>query len=273
MFKNQHVLITGGSSGLGLEIAYLLAAAGAKLTLLARNVNKLNEARTSILQRSPQAMLQIKAVDVSDETAVLSAMTELSAEFGGLDMLVNSAGILREGYFDQLQMRDFREVMEVNYFGLLNVVRAAQPHLQKSQGRLVNIASMAGMTGAFGYSSYSASKHALVGLSECLRYEFKPLGINVHLVCPGEFDSPMVDALDAYRTPENKAHTLIIPKMSVEDIAQSTLSGIKANKFLIIPGARTRAAAFGIQHFPAISRTMGDRMIAKVQKQLSNKAE
>ena len=268
MFNGKHIVITGGSSGLGLELAQQLAATGARLTLIARNPEKLEEAASAIRRQAPTAQVGVQAVDVCDEQATIIAMQQIAEQNQGIDMLINSAGILREGYFEQLPMADFRDVMEINYFGLLNSTRAALPYLRQSQGRLVNIASMAGLTAAFGYSSYCASKHALVGLSEVLRFELKLQGVQVHLVCPGEFDSPMVDTLDTYRTPENRAHTHTIPKASVETIAADTLAGIRANRFQIIPGTTARLAGFFIRHWPWLMRVLGDRTIAKVQRSL-----
>ena len=263
MFNSRHIVITGGSSGLGLELARMLTDRGARVTLLARDGTKLDQAADELRRRNPKAHVGVVSVDVSDESATQAAMQRAAGANKGIDVLINSAGILREGHFEQLPMKAFRDVMEVNYFGVLNAIRAALPHLRASKGRLVNIASMAGLTGVFGYTPYCSAKHALVGLSESLRYELKPMGVKVHLVCPGEFDSPMVDELDRNRTAENRAHTLTIPKTTVTRIARDTLAGVQAGRFLIIPGALTRAAAFGIRHLPAVTRALGDRAIAR----------
>ncbi|MGH8461266.1 MAG: SDR family NAD(P)-dependent oxidoreductase [Stenotrophobium sp.] len=266
MFRNKHIIITGGSSGLGLELAAMLAAEGARIALIARDSTKLAEVAGELRRQYPAAQIDVVSVDVRDEAAISETMRTLATKNDGIDMLINSAGILREGYFERLPMQDFRDVMEINYFGLLHATRAALPYLKKSSGRLINIASMAGLTGAFGYTPYCAAKHALVGLSESLRYELRPMGVAVHLVCPAEFDSPMVDELDRNRTPENRAHTLTIPKATVEQIAAGTLSGIRANRFLIVPGGLTRAAAYNICHFPGVSRMLGDRVVAKAYR-------
>ena len=138
-----------------------------------------------------------------------------------------------------------------------------KPYLKKSHGRLVNISSVAGLTGVFGYTPYCSSKHALVGLTESLRYELKPQGITVHLVCPPEFESPLVDDLETYRSPENRAHTLMIPKMKLETVVKETLKGIEKNRFKIIPGWQTRMMVFGVQHFQVISRYLADIKIKK----------
>jgi len=266
MFRDQVIVITGGSSGLGLELARRLAAEGARLVLIARDRHKLERAAQELRTRHGAAHVGVEALDVRDEAATNACMQRIAVAHGRIDVLVNSAGILREGHFEKLALQDFRDVMEVNYFGLLIATRAALPHLRASRGRLVNIASMAGLTGAFGYTAYCASKHALVGLTEALRYELKPAGIKVHLACPGEFDSPMVDELDRHRTPENRAHALTIPKATVAAVADATLAGIRADRFLIVPGTATRLAALAVRHFPALMRALGDWTIRRVRE-------
>ena len=267
MFQDKHVVITGGSSGLGLELARQLVAQGAKLSLVARSESKLDQAASNLHQLQPAARVVVQSLDVRSEESARAGMQQLVLANGDIDIMINSAGILREGPFQSLPMNDFREVMETNYFGLLIATRAALPSLLKTRGRLVNIASMAGLTGAFGYTSYCASKHAIVGLSEALRYELKPKGIIVQLVCPGEFDSPMVDALERTRSPENRAHALTIPKLSVTSVAAATLAGISSNRFLIVPGTLTRWTALALRYFPSLARYLGDATIARIQTQ------
>ena len=264
-FRNQGIVITGGSSGLGLELARHLAKEGARLTLIARDRDRLERAAQELRAQPGGATVRIESLDIRDEAAVQACMQRIADADGRIDMLINSAGILREGRIESLPLKDFREVMEINFFGLLIATRAALPYLKASHGRLVNIASVAGLTGVFGYTPYCSSKHALVGLTESLRYELAPMGITVHLVCPGEFDSPMTDELDASRTPENRAHTQTIPKASVESIAEATLAGIRSDRFLIVPGRMTRTVAFALRHFPALTRALGDRTISRVQ--------
>jgi 3-dehydrosphinganine reductase len=266
MSRSESVVITGGSSGLGLALAEAFASQGASLTLLSRDLGKLEAAAAAVRKAAPGAKVRVEAIDVADEPALDGAMQRAAEAQGGIDMLVNSAGILREGYFETVPMATFREVMETNYFGLIHATKAALPHLKKSRGRLVNIASIAGLAGAFGYTAYCASKHALIGLSQSLRYELRPQGVHVHVVCPFEFDSPMVEELDTHRSPENRAQILIIPKTPVETIVKDTLSGLRKGRFMIIPGRLVRLAAFGIRHFPGPFRVLSDRTIARVYR-------
>jgi len=265
-FANKHVVITGGSSGLGLGLAAALIERGARLTLVARNREKLVSAAASLQSQHQGSAVAICDADVSDPAAARSAMESIVATGGGIDVLVNNAGSLREGYFEQLADEDFRDVMNINYFGALYTTRAALPYLKQSRGSVINIASMAGLLGAFGYTAYCASKHALVGLTSCLRYEMEPLGVQVQLVCPGEFDSPMVDALDASRTPENRAHTLTIRKESLDSIVAQTVAGMERGDYLIIPSRPARWIARLARFAPSVVVATGRKAIAKANR-------
>ncbi len=264
MATPRTIVITGGSSGLGLALARACVQRGDRVALLARDAAKLQNAAAALRVLKPGARVMVAAADVQSEDGLRRAFAAIAGEFGGIEVLVNSAGILREGYFETLSLRVHREVMDINYFGTLNAVQAALPHLkQAKQPRIVNIASVAGLTGVFGYSAYCASKHALVGLSEVLRYELAPQGITVQLVCPPEFDSPMVDELDRTRTPENREHTLTIPKVAVEVIVADVLRAMDGSAFLTVPGRLARLTALGLRHFPALSRFIGDTRVRK----------
>jgi 3-dehydrosphinganine reductase len=263
MFKNKTILITGGSSGLGLGLAQALLEKGARLILLARTPEKLEQAKERLLKSIPGGNVDIIPVDVSDREALQEALHDALQRQPSLDMVINNAGILREGYFEKLAVTDFKEMFGANYFGALYITQITLPYLKKSRGRLINVASVAGLTGGFGLSAYGSSKYALIGLTETLRCELKPQGVTVQVVCPPEFLSPMVEELDTYRTPENLAHTIMIPRLSLDTLVKETIKGIEKNKFKIIPGWRTRLMLLGAQHFPGISRFFADQVIKK----------
>lgn len=262
MFEGKYVVITGGSSGLGLALAKKLAAKGAIITIVARSKEKLQTAKAEIARAGGR--VHVFSSDVSKIESITEAFQKINNEVGPPDILINSAGILREGYFDKLPVETFREVIETNYFGVLYSIKAALPYIIKQRGRIVNISSVAGLLGVFGYTTYCSSKFALVGLSESLRYEMKPLGVGVHLVCPSEFVSPMTLDLNDTRSPENKVHTLTIPEYDVDTIVKDTIRGIEKGKFLIIPGLLCRLTVLGARHFPAITRFVSDFRIRNV---------
>lgn len=263
MFKDKTILITGGSSGLGLGLAQALLERGARLILLARTPEKLERAKERLLKNVSGGKVEIVPVDISDREALQEALDDVLQQQPSLDIVINNAGILKEGYFEKLAVTDFKEMFGANYFGALYVTQITLPYLKRSRGRLINVASVAGLTGGFGLSAYSSSKYALVGLTETLRCELKPQGVTVQVVCPPEFLSPMVEELNTYRTPENLAHTLMIPRLSLETLVKETIKGIEKNKFKIIPGRQTRLMLLGAQHFPGISRRIADQVIKK----------
>jgi 3-dehydrosphinganine reductase len=264
--SGKRVVVSGGSSGLGLKLATRLAADGASVALIARDEDRLEQARKRILASVPDALVLTASVDVIDEAALATAFERVAHELGGIDMLINSAGILREGYFDLCAGSMFREVMDINYFGVLNCTRAALPYLKKARGTLVNVASIGGLAGVFGYTAYNASKFAVVGLTEALYFELAPQGISVHLICPPEFDSAMVAGIAASRTPENRAHTLTIPKHDVDTIARESLAGIAQGRFLTVPGRRAKLAVALMRHLPGLTRTLGAARVRRVYR-------
>lgn len=260
----HHCVITGGSSGLGLEIARQLVPQGVAVTLIARNESRLAGAAAGLRRQTPGANVRTLVLDVVDAAATRTAFEKLAVKTGAIDTLINSAGILVEGHAEQLAIEDYRAVMDVNLFGTVNACTAALATFGDSPGTIVNVSSVAGLMGVFGYTAYSSSKHAIVGYTRSLAYELEPRGIRVVLVCPGEFDSPMVDALDTSRTPENREHTLTIPKLSVEQVAAETISGIAAGRRVIVPGRRTRAAVLANRLLPRTSDAVARRRIARV---------
>lgn len=260
----HHCVITGGSSGLGLEIARQLVQQGVAVTLVARNESRLAAAAAGLRRQTPAANVRTLVLDVVDAAATRTAFEELAQTTGAIDTLINSAGILIEGHADQLTIDDHRAVMDVNLFGTVNACTAALATFGDNPGTIVNVSSVAGLIGVFGYTAYSSSKHAIVGYTRSLAYEVEPRGVRVVLVCPGEFDSPMVAALEACRTPENREHTLTIPKLSVEQVAAETISGVAAGRRMIVPGRRTRAAVLASRLLPGISDAVSRRRIARV---------
>jgi 3-dehydrosphinganine reductase len=266
MFKNKLVVITGGSSGLGAELARRFIATGAHVALLARDVQKLAVIQAELAPALGTGQkLATYSCDVIDFAACERTMRRLVDQMGTPDVLINSAGLLREGYFDTLPMSAFQETMDVNYFGVLHCVRATLPYFQRAgSGRIVNIASMAGKVGTFGLSAYCASKFALVGLTEVLRSELTPRNIAVQLVCPGEFDTPMVRSVEATRTPENRVITHTVPPATVEEVANDVFRGIVNNRYSIIPGRITRVIDTLSRLLPGVLHKVLDARLKRV---------
>jgi NAD(P)-dependent dehydrogenase (short-subunit alcohol dehydrogenase family) len=184
VFNDKVVVITGGSSGIGRELAYQLTAQGALLVLAARDPVLLDAVVAECCKRGG------KAIGVPTDVSVDSQCRELIdraiAEYGRIDTLINNAGISMRARFDELGgVEPIERLMRINYFGSVYCTFHALPHLRSSRGRIVAIASLAGKTGVPTLSGYAASKHAMVGFFESLRVEVEAEGITVTIVYPG----------------------------------------------------------------------------------------
>ena len=176
----RRVLITGGSRGLGLTLARQLAARGAILTLVARDKAELAEAFAEL----PGETHAI-AADLADRDRVAAVVREAADKMGGLDILINNAGIIEVGPEEHQELDDFESAMALHFWAPLVATRAALPYLQGRGGRVVNIASVGGQVAIPHLASYAASKFALVGLSNALRSELRRRGVYVTTVSPG----------------------------------------------------------------------------------------
>jgi 3-dehydrosphinganine reductase len=266
MFRDKITIITGGSSGIGKVLAHRLFARGARLAIIARDKNKLHSVKKELtsLPAAEQAV-EVFPCDISDATAVEKTTKAIGDTQGPPDILINSAGILKEGYFENLSIDTFHEIMNINFFGTLQCIKAVLPYFkQKGKGRIVNICSMGGLIGAFGYTAYCSSKYAITGLTNTLRAELQPQNIRIHLVCPPEFDSPMVDQLETYRTPENRLIVRTIPVLDVNTVADAIIRGIEEDRYEIIPGLPARMARLTDRLFPSLSRKVVDYRIKKI---------
>jgi 3-dehydrosphinganine reductase len=267
MFRGKTAIITGGSSGIGRELARRLAAAGSSLALVARDMDKLGAARdelTAGIAPAAGQRVEVFSCEVSDAARVAETVERIVAALGPPDFLFNSAGVLSGGYFEELPLEDFRRLMEVNFFGTLNFTRAALPHLKKRPGaRIVNIGSVAGAMGVFGYTSYCASKYAVAGLTESLRMELKPQGIRVHLVMPPETETPMLERIQGVRTFENRKIAELMPPLSAEATVNAVLRGMERGRFLIIPGLRAGLMIRLGRIMPGISAWITDSVVKR----------
>jgi NAD(P)-dependent dehydrogenase (short-subunit alcohol dehydrogenase family) len=182
-FENKVVVITGGSRGLGLVLARELASRGASLGLLARDAIELARARRSI---DSESLVQLLPADVTDPAQVERAFSTMIRRFGRIDVVINNAGQILSAPFDDTTAEDFKAMLDVHFWGTLNVSRAALPHLARhGEGRIVNICSIGARVPVPHLSAYCASKYAQAGLSAVMAEELRARGIRVTTVLPG----------------------------------------------------------------------------------------
>ena len=179
MLRGKTALVTGGGGGIGREIAAQLKAAGANVAICGRNVEKLEAAAHAI-----GGALTLPG-DLLDDTYVQSCVDRTVETFGGLDILINNAGVALSKPFAETAIEDFDRVMATNVRAPFILIRSALPQLRKARGRVINIASVVAHKGYPLQSAYAASKHALLGLSKSLANELYEDGVRVHVISPG----------------------------------------------------------------------------------------
>jgi NAD(P)-dependent dehydrogenase (short-subunit alcohol dehydrogenase family) len=185
-FASKSVVITGGSRGLGLVMARELADEGARLTLIARNEDELARAADDIRTRQPFADVLTVAGDIRRRYDAERAVAQVIERYGRIDVLINNAGIIQVGPLDHMKLADYEDAMATHFWGPLYTVVASLPHMRRQgEGRIVNISSIGGRISVPHLVPYSASKFALVGLSDGLRVELARDNITVTTVCPG----------------------------------------------------------------------------------------
>ncbi|KAM4552241.1 3-dehydrosphinganine reductase isoform 1-T1 [Odontesthes bonariensis] len=194
--NGAHVVVTGGSSGIGKCIAIECYRQGAFITLVARNEDKLLRAKKEVEKfaiNDKQVVLCVSVDVSSDYTQVENVIKQTQEKLGPVDMLVNCAGTSIAGKFEEMEVERFKEMMELNYLGSVYPTRAVITNMkERRMGRIMFVSSQAGQIGLFGYTAYSPSKFALRGLAESLQMEIKPYNIYVTVAFPPDTDTPLL---------------------------------------------------------------------------------
>ncbi len=270
---NQHVLITGGSSGIGLAIARQASQAGARLSLIGRDPAKLASAAAQIHTETPQTRhIVTLPVDVSVEAALLAALQAAEVVHGPVDILITSAGVARPGYFEDVPVSVFERTMAVNYFGTLYAIKAVVPGMRsRGCGAVVIIASGAGLVGLFGYTPYAPTKFALRGLAESLRAELKPAGIAVTIVYPPDTDTPQLTEENLTKPPETRALTAGGGLWTADAVARITLAAVRSGRFSVTPGLPLTLLGWLHSLIAPLLRWSFDRIAARARRNATAK--
>jgi 3-dehydrosphinganine reductase len=259
---DKNVLITGGSSGIGLALAQQLVRQGNNVTLVARRKELLDQRvseLTNLLISPDQRILGLQA-DVAAWDQV-QALASQMIKIGALpDLIINSAGVVQPGYVQDLEVEHFHWMMDINYHGTVHVIKAFLPEMmQRKSGYIINIASGGGLAGIFGYTGYCGSKFALRGFSDALRYELAPYHIGVSVVYPSDTDTPQLEYDIQHKPPETKAITETAGRMSADSVAKYILEAARRGKQVILPGFEA-----GLLYF--LSTNFGGKVIEWVSK-------
>jgi 3-oxoacyl-[acyl-carrier protein] reductase len=190
-------VVTGGSRGIGLAIASALAEAGARVAVLGRNGARAEEAAATLPGEGHLGL----ACDVADPAAAQSAVAAVEAAFGGVDVLVNNAGITRDNILLRLKDEDWDEVLDTNLKGAFNMTRAVTRGMMKRRsGVILNVSSVVGLMGNAGQTNYAASKAGLFGLTKSVARELASRGVRCNAIAPGFIATDMTAELDEKQT-------------------------------------------------------------------------
>jgi 3-dehydrosphinganine reductase len=243
-YKGKLVLITGGSSGIGLALAKQLAVLEASVWILARHQDQLEIALKEIesKRKNPDQKFGWIKADVSNEAEVNAELARFISSEGVPDVLINSAGVTRPGLFNELDTEIFRWCMDINYFGSLYTLKKIVPGMvARHSGQIINISSAAGYRGVYGYTAYCGSKFAIFGLTDTLRQELKEFGIRVSVVLPPDTNTPQLAGEEPYKPRLTKALTEDNGGIAQpEDVARDIINAAEKGKFIIITNFQTR---------------------------------
>lgn len=240
---DKHVVITGGSRGIGLCLAVECALKGANVTVIARDEKMLNGAVAlmEVIRQRPEQKFQYRCLDLaSSYDNVVECLTETEEAFGDIYMLINCAGLAICGVFEEVSVEDARKLMEVNYWGSYNCTRYVLQKMKKSmEGIIVVTASQAALFGIYGYGPYTASKYALRGMAETIAMEVNHLGVSVTLALPADTNTPGFENEEKTKPKETKIISGSGGLAQPEQVAKQILNDALKGNFISIMGTES----------------------------------
>jgi 3-dehydrosphinganine reductase len=264
---NKVIVITGGSSGIGYATADALLSRKAIVCLIARNQEKLNEARATLLQKYPDAFVSVYPCDITNHDQVKHTVAAIAETHGAIDWLINNAGMGETGRFESQPVEVMQLVMDTNYWGPVYMTLEALPWLKKSKGAAIAfVSSVAGYVGLFGYTHYVPSKFALTGLAECLRMEFKDYNIPVTLIYPPDTKTPMHEKEKETTLPECRALSGNAKVVGPELVAKKLVEGMEKSKFEIYCNGESKLIRVLRGMAPGMLFSQVDGIVEKARK-------
>jgi len=263
--RGAHAIVTGGSSGIGLATARLLAAGGASVSLLARGADRLDQAAADL--RATGATVRTAAVDVADPVVLRNAIEGFVADGGPCDILVTAAGLARPGHFLELEDEVFRSMIEVDYFGTLQAIRLVAPSMvARRRGSIVAVSSGTALLGFFGYTAYAPAKFAVRGLMEALRSELAPAGVHVGCVFPPDVDTPQLAEENLYKPAETAAISGAVKPISAEKVAHGIVRAIERERYAVYADPGIAALSALAPLFAPLVRRYTDRQVRAARR-------
>lgn len=269
-WTDKHVLITGASSGLGLAAAEQVAAAGAHVSLIARDAARLEAAEQAVRARAPHASQRMIALscDVADRAQVEQAVLDASSASGPVDVLLTCAGFCEPRRLVDSGFDDLLRHVEVNLLGTMYAVRAVVPSMvERGSGHIGLVSSVGGLVGVYGYTGYSASKFGVTGFAEVLRSEMKPHGIGVTLACPPNMDTPGYARELELEPRETAAINGMAKTVAPSVVASGFLTAIERGRFLVLHGTANRLLYRAEGVWPELFRRVFDAKVSAVRRE------
>ncbi|MBL7711566.1 MAG: SDR family oxidoreductase [Chitinophagaceae bacterium] len=255
--QNKMIVITGASSGIGKALAADLLAKGARVALCARNLGKLQETFTSFHNNN----LLLFGADVSREEDCRNFTDAVVARWGGIDVLINNAGISMRALFEDLDLNVIRELMDINFWGSVYMTKYSLPHILAAKGVICGVSSVAGYRGLPARTGYSSSKFAMQGFLEALRTELLHTGVHVMWVSPGFTASNIRNtALSASGTAQKETPLSEEKLMSAEACAAKIVTAIEKRKRTLVMTLQGKMAVLLNKFLPSVA----DNMVYKV---------
>ncbi len=245
--RGKRCLITGAASGIGRATAIVAAERGAVLFLTDVQAEALDTVAEEI-RGAGGAVPFVRAADVTDHEAIVAMAADIHAEHGSMDVVMNVAGVSTWGSIDRLRQEDWRKMVEINLMGPVGVLECFVPPMIAAGrgGHVVNVSSAAGLFGLPWHAAYSASKFGLRGVSEVLRFDLRPHGIGVSLVCPGAVRTPLMETVELVGVDRDSPRIRRLVKrfgehaVSPARVAETILKGIERNRYLVFTSADIR---------------------------------
>ncbi|EMY78708.1 KR domain protein [Leptospira weilii serovar Ranarum str. ICFT] len=277
-FEGKKVFISGGSAGIGKGLAVLFAKQGASVVVSARNKKTLETTVAELRGIGSQnAIFDFAVADVSEAEQTEKAAKKALGVLGGLDLLICNSGYAKVGRVGDLNESDFRRLMDVNFFGHVNLILAFRDHfVRQGSGDIVLVSSMLATFSIYGYGAYSASKFAIIGFAQALRQEMMIHGVRVKVFLPPTTDTPGLkkENLDKPElVKEIEMGSAINAVHSVEKVVNAFMNWLPKKKFLGYATWDSRLQYFLARHFPEWILWIADSELKSARKRLERKAK
>jgi 3-dehydrosphinganine reductase len=271
-FQGKTAIVCGGSKGIGKATAEDFVRLGGGVCIVARDPEVLEQTAERVrgLKVKPSQIVETIACDTSDMEKLKPLFSNFIDEFGVPDYLLNVVGFAYPQYIENQTLEDFKRTMDVNYYGQLVPILILLPYFKEAKkGHIANVSSMLGYMGMSGYTTYTPSKFAVVGLSEALRSELKPYNITVSILYPPDTDTPGFELETIAKPEEVKIVSERAKLMSAEEVAEVFLEGVLNKKLHILPGDANYIWRLN-RLFPGLVRFIMDQDFRKARQQVSS---